>query len=119
LDAACRGCLIWPVDQPAVSAKTVDALIHLFLQTQAPLVLPTFGGKRGHPAIFHSSLFPEFQAAPLEEGPKNIILSRLNACALLPTSESAVVEDIDTPADYLKLTGVSLDSVLAGRAKSV
>jgi len=118
LGAACQGCLVWPVDQPAVSGRVVDGLIRLFLQSHPPMVLPTFGGKRGHPALFHSALFPAFLAARLEEGPKNIILSRLKECALLPTSESAVVEDIDTPEDYLKLTGVSLESALAGRGRS-
>jgi len=118
LGPACRACLLWPVDQPAVSAETVAGLIRLFLQTQAPMVLPTYSGKRGHPAIFHASLFPEFQAARLEEGPKNIILSRLQACAFLATNESAVIEDIDTPADYFKLTGVSLESALAARGRS-
>jgi len=117
LGAAPQACLIWPVDHPAVSVKVVDGLIRLFLQTHAPLVLPTYGGKRGHPVIFDRSLFPEFQAARLEEGPKNIILSRLHECALLSTAESAVVEDVDTPEDYLKLTGISLESALAGRGR--
>jgi molybdenum cofactor cytidylyltransferase len=117
LDAATAGCLIWPVDQPAVSSNVVEGLVQLFLQTYAPLVLPTYEGKRGHPTIIHSALFPEFLAASLEEGPKNIILSRLKECALLPTAESAVIEDIDTPADYFKLTGVSIESALAGRGK--
>jgi molybdenum cofactor cytidylyltransferase len=119
LDPVCEGCLVWPVDQPGVSQKVVLALIDLFLQSQAPLALPTFAGKRGHPAIFRRSLFPEFIAAPLDEGPKRIILSRLNECALLPTSESATVEDMDTPADYYRVMGTTLEAALAKRSGAI
>jgi molybdenum cofactor cytidylyltransferase len=119
LDSACEGCMIWPVDQPAVSKRVVDGLIQQFLNSHAPIALPIFGGKRGHPAIFRSTLFPEFLEARLEEGPKQIILSRLEECVLLPTNESATIEDIDTPEDYFRLTGDSVKSALARRGKSV
>jgi molybdenum cofactor cytidylyltransferase len=105
--------LIWPVDQPAVSEDLVRRLTQLFVISESRIAFPMHDGKRGHPAIFHRTLFQEFMDAPLEEGPKKILLRHQNATAILPTEESAVVEDIDTPADYQALTGESLDSALA------
>jgi molybdenum cofactor cytidylyltransferase len=105
--------LIWPVDHPAVSEDLVRRLTQLFLVSESRIACPMRGGKRGHPAVFHRTLFQEFMDAPLEEGPKQILLRHQRATAVLPTEELASVQDIDTPADYQELTGESLDSALA------
>jgi molybdenum cofactor cytidylyltransferase len=105
--------MIWPVDQPAVSEELVERLVQLFLTSQARIAFPMYRGKRGHPAIFHRDLFQEFLDAPLAEGPKKILLHYQRQSVALPTEESASVQDIDTPDDYLALTGETLDSVLA------
>jgi molybdenum cofactor cytidylyltransferase len=105
--------LIWPVDQPAVSEHLVCRLTQLFITSGSRIAFPKCGGRRGHPAIFHRSLFEEFMDAPLEEGPKKILLHHEHETAILPTEESAAVQDIDTPADYQTLTGESLEAALA------
>jgi molybdenum cofactor cytidylyltransferase len=105
--------MIWPVDLPAVSENLVRRLVDLFLKSGSRMAYPMCGGKRGHPAIFHRDLFCEFMDAPLEEGPKKIIIRHQPATALLPTEEFAVVRDIDTPTDYEALTGESLHAALA------
>jgi molybdenum cofactor cytidylyltransferase len=104
--------MIWPVDQPAVSCELVQRLARLFVDSEALMAFPQFGNKRGHPAIFHRKLFQEFMDAPLEEGPKAILLKYQNASAVLKTGEEASVCDIDTPAEYQTLMGESLDSAL-------
>ncbi len=105
--------LIWPVDQPAVSEDLVRRLTQLFIDSKSKIACPIYGGKRGHPAIFHRDLFPEFMDAPLEEGPKKILMRHQNATVLLPTQEPGTVKDIDTPAEYQELTGESPDSALS------
>lgn len=105
--------LIWPVDQPAVSEDLVRQLTWVFANSESRIAFPVYGNKRGHPAIFHRALFQEFMDAPLEEGPKKILQRHQHATTVLPTEESATVQDIDTPADYQALTGVTLDSALA------
>ena len=112
LDVNSQACMIWPVDQPAVSEALVRDLAQLFVQSDCLLAFPQFSKKRGHPAILHSSLFPEFLEARLEEGPKKIILRHLQDIAELPTDEFAAVHDVDTPADYEALTGETLQAVL-------
>jgi molybdenum cofactor cytidylyltransferase len=110
-----QACMIWPVDQPAVSADMVRRIALLFVQSGCLIALPKYGEKRGHPAIFHRSLFQEFLGSPLDEGPKKILVRHLQATAELPTDESAVIQDIDTPSDYEALTGESLDAALMRR----
>jgi molybdenum cofactor cytidylyltransferase len=106
-------CLIWPVDQPAVSENLVRHLAQLFVDSGSLMAFPSFGNRKGHPAFLHRSLFQEFMDAPLEEGPKKIVTRHEQETALLPTDESAVVQDIDTPEEYEALTGESPKSALA------
>jgi molybdenum cofactor cytidylyltransferase len=106
-------CMIWPVDQPAVSENLVRRLTELFLNSDSRITCPICGNRRGHPAIFHRALFQEFMDAPLEEGPKKIIIRHQQATVLLPTEEAGSVQDIDTPAEYEALTGESLSAALA------
>ena len=113
LNEHAQACMIWPVDQPAVSADLVRRLVHLFIHSDCLIAFPTYRKRRGHPAIFHRSLFREFREIPLDEVPKKMILRHLQDTAEFSTDESAIVQDIDTPADYEALTGETLESALA------
>jgi molybdenum cofactor cytidylyltransferase len=117
LDSGCRGCLIWPVDQPLISPGLVRDLIRLFWRISAPLVMPVYSGKTGHPALFGRVLIDELLAAPPDANPKLIIAKYKIEAAQLPCDEGGTVEDIDTPDDYLRLTGESLPLALARQDK--
>jgi len=107
-----EAAMLWPVDQPAVSVETVRRLAGLFVMNDCRIAVPLHGGKRGHPAIFHRTLFHEFMDAPMEKGAKGIISRYESETCFLVTDESAAFTDIDTPSDYQALTGLSLDSVM-------
>jgi len=107
-----EAAMLWPVDQPAVSVEMTRSLIELFTTKDCRIAVPISGGKRGHPAIFHRTLFYEFMEAPMEKGAKGIISRHETETCFLSTDESAAFTDIDTPSDYRTLTGRSLDSVL-------
>lgn len=104
-----EAAMIWPVDQPAVSVDLVRGLMLAFERTEALIVLPKYHGKRGHPAIFHRSLFREFMDAPLEQGPKGILLRHQRETLEFPSDEPGTVEDVDTPSQYETLTGTKLE----------
>lgn len=112
INPECVGGMIWPVDQPSISEDVIRRLIQLFVSSEAMIAFPMHGDKNGHPAIFHRDLFKEFMEALPKEGPKTILTRYKHAWAILPTEEPACIQDIDTPRDYLNLTGASLDSVL-------
>ncbi len=118
LHASAQAAMIWPVDQPAVSEDLVRSLARLFVQSQSLIACPRCGEKRGHPAIFDRALFKEFMDTPLAEGPRNILLRHQESTAVLPTTEFAAIQDIDTPAEYKSLTGKTLESVLTRKNKA-
>lgn len=113
IDPGCGGCLLWPVDQPLVSAGLVGGLIQLFLGSSAPLAMPRCAGRAGHPAIFGRGLIEELLAAPLDASPKLIVERHRREAVWQETDERGTVEDIDTPDDYFRLTGETLASALA------
>jgi molybdenum cofactor cytidylyltransferase len=111
IDAA----LIWPVDMPYVTTALVRRLAELFIESMnsgALISYPIYGDKRGHPAVFHRSLFQEFMTEPLTKGPKELLLRHQHETTTLEVQESFAVKDIDTPEEYLELTGETLDSAL-------
>jgi len=110
-----EAAMLWPVDQPDVSVELARSLTELFTANDCRVAVPIRGGKRGHPAIFHRTMFHEFMNAPMEKGAKGIISRYESETCFLPTDESAAFTDIDTPSDYQALTGQSLNSVLGKR----
>ena len=108
----CEGCLFWPVDQPAVSAQTVRKLVRLFGESGAMIAMPACSGKHGHPAVFRRDIWAELMRVPFEAGPKPVIAAHAAETALLACDEAATIEDVDTPEDYLRLTGMTLDQAL-------
>ncbi len=46
LDAACDGCLVWPVDQPRIPPELVRSLAALFQGSAAQLALPRRRGRQ-------------------------------------------------------------------------
>jgi len=98
------------VDQPDVSEALVLDLVKCFRESGASVAMPVFRGRRGHPAIFGRGLLGELLNTPLDEGPKRVVMSR--EPVLLECSEPGTVTDTDTPADYLALTGISLQEAL-------
>jgi len=112
VEASSSACLIWPVDQPAVPGTVVRDLIRLLETTGAPISLPVYQERRGHPGLFNRSVFAELLAAPLNEGARTVVLKYRDEIALLPTTEPATVLDVDTAEDYRRLTGETLESAL-------
>jgi len=107
-----EAAMLWPVDQPAVSVETTRRLVDLFVTKDCRIAVPFRDGKRGHPAIFHRTLFHEFMDAPMEKGAKGIISRYESDTCFLLTDEPAAFTDIDTPLDYQILTGCSIESAI-------
>jgi CTP:molybdopterin cytidylyltransferase MocA len=100
LGATVEGVAYLPVDHPLVTPETVAALVGTLLSGDAPLVLPTVAGRRGHPALFRRTLFPALLDPTLEEGARTVVQAHLEHAALVEVDDAGAVADIDTPAAY-------------------
>lgn len=98
--------LIALVDQPMVSTATIQKLIEAFEQGGKKIALPVFEGKHGHPVIlsreFEQEVMQLRDDAP--EGLKALINAYRDEVLEVPVDSSSVVEDIDRPGDYERLS---------------
>ena len=92
------------VDHPAIASDTVGALLQAFRKSGKPIVIPTFGGRRGHPVLFARAVFGELLQAPPEQGAKAVVRRDPGRVALVPVSDEGVLLDVDVPEAYARLT---------------
>ncbi|HZN02537.1 MAG TPA: metal-dependent phosphohydrolase, partial [Candidatus Polarisedimenticolia bacterium] len=64
-------------------------------------VLPTFGGHRGHPPLFHGSLFPELLGVSEEtEGLRRVVRRIPERVLEVPWQRSGILLNLNTPGEY-------------------
>jgi molybdenum cofactor cytidylyltransferase len=98
------GMLLCLVDHPLISANLVGDLIETFYSSNAPIVLPVFEGRRGHPVIFSAHVFPELQAAPLEIGARAVVWAHRAELYQFPTNEEGCVLNLNDPETFARVT---------------
>ena len=104
LPAATDGILLCLIDHPLISASLVDGLIEQFYETRAPVVLPVFEGRRGHPVIFSAALYEELENAPLDVGARSVVWGhRAEVCEYGTTEEGCVV-NLNDPDTFARMT---------------
>lgn len=89
------------VDHPAVEPATIDAL--LGSDMPAPLRMPRFQGRRGHPILISRALLPEFLALPPQSSAKEVVTRHAAAIAYIEVDDPGVLTDVDDPAAYAGL----------------
>lgn len=99
------GVLVHLVDHPFISPALVDHMIDRFYETKKLIVIPRCGGRRGHPVIFSSRLFPELLSAPLGKGAKVVVHAHRDETLEIETDFAGVTIDIDTPEEYRQYLG--------------
>lgn len=105
LGSTVEGVAFLPVDHPRVRPETVATLVEALRGGEAPLVLPTYQGTRGHPALFRRGLFPALADPGLQGGARTVVHAHLDAATLLAVDDPGVVTDIDTPDAYRNVFG--------------
>ena len=91
------GIVLCPVDHPLVSARLVGELVAQFYDSKKAIVLPTFRGRRGHPAIFSKALFGELLAAPENAGARAVVWAHSGEVLEVPTEEEGILLNINDP----------------------
>jgi molybdenum cofactor cytidylyltransferase len=101
LDSQTWAALIGLGDQPQVRQQTVQRICETFLQTRAPLVIPSFQNRRGHPWLAASLLWPKIQALPFSANPRQFLNAHADQVEYVSADQS-ILEDLDTPEDYAR-----------------
>ncbi len=100
LDEEAAGCAFCPVDHPRISPDTVARLRDVFRETDAPIVVPTHDGRRGHPVLFRKDLFDELLEDELEEGARTVLRRHEDEVREVAVDDEGILIDIDTLTEY-------------------
>jgi molybdenum cofactor cytidylyltransferase len=87
-------------DQPSLSSALVHRLLEVARNGSAGIVVPSFGGRRGHPLLIHSRFREEIGALPAETGLRELLRRHPESVHHEVVEDEAVLADMDTPADY-------------------
>lgn len=91
--------LVCPADHPLVAPATVAAVLAEGAAS-ADIIIPTFHGRRGHPALFPRDLINELSSGGTL---RDVIARHGDAVRLLAVDDEGVVLDMDTEQDYREL----------------
>lgn len=104
LPADTDGMILFLIDHPLISDSLVNDLIQTFYDTNAPIVLPVFRGKRGHPVIFHARLYQELKTAPLEIGARSVVWNHKRELYEFNTNEEGCVVNLNDPKAFARIS---------------
>jgi molybdenum cofactor cytidylyltransferase len=98
--------LVSPADLPNLQAQTVAELLRKMIETGAPLALPTYHGKRGHPLAIAPRLVPEIGTLDHGIGLKQLRDRHEAELLEIGVEDAGVIQDVDTPEDYERLNQI-------------
>jgi molybdenum cofactor cytidylyltransferase len=101
------GLLLCPVDHPLITARLVSQLIAEFDAGKKLIVLPTHLGRRGHPVIFHYTLYEELLAASPDVGARQVVWAHPDEIAEVPTDQAGVILNLNDPVTLKNALGGS------------
>jgi molybdenum cofactor cytidylyltransferase len=103
-DIDIEGVVITLADQPLVTAHDINRLVEVHHHTGTAIVASEYADTHGVPMFISAQLFPEVAALNGNEGAKRLIARHLEQVATVPLLDAAL--DIDTPADYERVSRV-------------
>lgn len=92
-------------DQPGISPQIYNRLIQEFRRAypSKKILLPTYQGRKGHPALFSVDYREEGSRIKGDVGFRQIVLNHPQDVMEIEMGTDSVLHDIDTPEDYENL----------------
>lgn len=100
LPEECTAVLVALGDQPGITSDLVDQMLRAFAATDKGILVPVHNGQRGHPIVFWASYREEILTRYDQVGLRGLVWAHPDEVFELQIPTSAVLADIDTPADY-------------------
>ena len=96
--------LLVPADHPALEAAVVRQLVEArAAHPERSVVIPTFGGRRGHPALIAWRHVAGIRGLPADVGLNVYLRQRAEETHELAVASDTVLLDLDTPEDMERL----------------
>jgi molybdenum cofactor cytidylyltransferase len=90
-------------DMPLINPNTIRSVAEA-IEQGASIAMPVHQGQRGHPVGIHSCFRSDLLALEGDAGARAIITANKSTVQLIEAEDPGVLIDVDTVADYQKLT---------------
>ncbi|HXF86012.1 MAG TPA: nucleotidyltransferase family protein [Anaerolineales bacterium] len=100
LSAKAEAALIGLGDQPQVRAGSVRKVCDTFRKTGAPIVVPSFQMRRGHPWLAAKTVWGEILKLKPPHTPREFLNAHAAEIKYVEVNDAGILADLDTPEDY-------------------
>jgi molybdenum cofactor cytidylyltransferase len=100
LGAETEAALIVLGDQPGIEASTVRKVIHAHRVGEAPLVVPSYRMRRGHPWLVARALWAALLGMRARSTAREFLDLHASQISYVEVGTPSILEDIDTQEDY-------------------
>lgn len=100
------GFMFTTVDCPAVEAETLTRIVARFKRRDPAtvLVIPSYGGRHGHPVCAASALAQEFLALPPKAQARDVVHRHLAGTVYIEVDDAGILVDVDDAETYRRMT---------------
>jgi molybdenum cofactor cytidylyltransferase len=103
LPAETDAVMFTPVDHPNLQPATLRRLVAQFQAERAPVIVPTYEGRHGHPVCIARALANELLALPPSAMASDVIHKYASRTSYIEVNDPAVTTDVDDPEAYAGL----------------
>jgi len=102
LKPATEAVLIGLGDQPQVRERSVWSVVNEYLRSGASLVVPSFQMRRGHPWLVARPHWDEIMRMRPPASLRDFLNHHADEIHYVELNQESILQDLDTPEDYLK-----------------
>jgi CTP:molybdopterin cytidylyltransferase MocA len=88
------------VDQPHLGSGPAQAVLSAFQMTRKGLIMPTYGGKRGHPLVISAHYREEILGLGPQQGLNVVTRGHPEDTLEVPVDSDTILRDMDYPEEY-------------------
>lgn len=100
---AATAVLVALVDQPQIEPAVINRIIAAYESQRSLVVIPTYGGRNGHPVLIDLKLRDELLTFDGAQGLRQVIQAHAADLLQIEVATDAVLMDFDYPEDYQRL----------------
>ena len=105
LPPECEAILVALGDQPSINADLIARIVNAFCVSGRGIIVPAYGGKRGHPLLFAARYCEEILTRYDDLGLRGLLQAHPKDVFELPADTAGVLSDMDYPEDYRREQG--------------
>lgn len=102
LPSQIQSALVVLGDQPQIQVRVVKELLAAKSGTDAPLLVPSFNMRRGHPWLIDRALWDQVMAITHPQTLRDLLQKQKDKIEYVLVDNASILSDLDTPSDYAR-----------------